>query len=283
MQIKITEEQFSQLKDSYRMGFDSVGGYGHITENSEEEVEASEVDLSSFEPQTHLADEIWDGLELNPRVRLTLLDIADDFIETLDFDFVQYKDIVLTGSICNYNWSDFSDIDIHVIYDFSEIDDNENLIRSYVDAKKQEWSANHDDLAIYGFRVELYVENSNDKPAVSNGIYSLEKNKWIKKPSKDNISLHSTDEIKEISAEFMTMIDDIELCYEAAETNSALEYIQDKITELCELIKDMRKKQLALNGEMAIGNIVYKSLRREGYIDKLYELRNSIYDEINSI
>lgn len=282
MKIKITEAQFKNLKDTYRMGFDKSSGCGHISENIEDEVEASEIDLSSFEPQKQLSQEIWDGDKLDSRVRLALLDIAEDFIDTLNLDWVKDKDIVLTGSICNYNWSNYSDIDIHVIYDFSEIDDNTELVRAYADAKKKEWSINHEDLTIYGFNVELYVEDSNEPP-VSSGVYSLKKNKWIKKPSKENIRLHSEKEIKDLSAELMTMIDEVELCYEAADYDAALEHVQDKVLEIWDLIKKMRKSQLADEGEMSIGNIAYKILRREGYIDKLHQLRNSIYDEINSI
>lgn len=282
MQIKITEAQFNHLKNTYRIGFDGVGGYAHIDENIENEVDADEVDLTSFEPRTELCQDIWDGNDLKPQIRLALLDIADDFIETLGFDWVKYKDIVLTGSIANYNWSVFSDIDVHIIYDFTEIDENVDLIRNYADAKKKEWTENHDNLTIMGFEVELYVENSHEPP-VSKGVYSLEKNTWIKQPSKKDIELDSSSIIKDLSAKLMTMIDDLELCYETAETDGSLEELQTTIIDLCDFIKKMRKKQLALNGEMAVGNIVFKTLRRDGYIDKLFELRNSIYDELNSI
>lgn len=282
MQIRITENQFNSLKYSCRKQ-EQIDCCCELNENNQIEVDSDDISLDSFYPKETLADNIWDGHELNPRVRLALLDIADDFIEFLKIDWVDYKDIVLTGSICNYNWSSYSDIDVHILYDFSEIDDNIDLIRSYVDSKKNEWMSNHEDLEIYGFNVELYVENCLDKTSVSSGRYSLEKNKWINKPSKDGVELHSNDEIKDLSAEIMTMIDDIELCYEKAETDSDLENLDMQLEELCDIVKTMRKSELEKHGEMAIGNIVYKVLRREGYLDKLYALRNSIYDEINSI
>lgn len=282
MQIRITENQFNNLKYSCRKQ-GQLDCCHKLNENNQDEVDSDDVSLDSFYPKDALADSIWSGQELNPRVRLTLLDIADDFIEFLKMDWVDCKDIVLTGSICNYNWSDYSDIDVHIIYDFSEIDDNADLVRSYVDAKKNEWMSNHEDLEIYGFSVEMYVENCLDKGAVSSGRYSLEKNKWLSKPSKDDIELHSNNEIKDLSAEIMTMIDDIEVCYEKAETDGDLESLDSQLEEICEIVKAMRKSELEKHGEMAVGNIVYKVLRREGYLDKLYGLRNSIYDEINSI
>ena len=280
MQISITEMQLQKLKNVYRAN--KFGGHSYVNENIETEVNADDIDLTSFEIQSNLATKIWDGMELNSRVRLQLLDIADDFIDFLNLDWVKPKDIVLTGSICNYNWSEYSDIDIHIIYDFTEIDENTDLIRSYVDAKKNEWLENHDNLKIYGFDVELYVEDSNES-AISSGVYSLEKNEWVKEPSKEDMELHSTSEIKSLSAEIMTLIDDMETCYSAAMTDSDLENLQEQLNSLIDVIKNMRKRELSIGGEMAVGNIVFKTLRREGYMDKLYELNNDIYDILNSL
>ena len=280
--IIITEKQFNKLKDTYRLWFDGVDGYGHICENEEDEVTADEVDITSFKPKKELADRIWNNGLINSEVRLHLLDIADDFIDFLDISWVKYKDIVLTGSICNFNWSDKSDIDIHIIFDFKDIDDNVELVKAYVDSKKNEWNSLHDNLKIYNFNVELYVEDINES-AISQGIYSLEKNKWIKKPSKNNIKLHSVDTIKDVAAEIMTLIDDLVICFNNCDNDVYLKDINKQITEIIDLVKKMRKSQLESSGEMSIGNIVYKSLRREGYLDLLYNIKNQIYDKLNSL
>ena len=67
-------------------------------------------------PNLFNEDEIMDS-----RVRLKLLDIVDDFIKTLAIDWVKPKNIFVIGSIVNYNWGTFSDIDINIVYDFSKI------------------------------------------------------------------------------------------------------------------------------------------------------------------
>ena len=36
------------------------------------------------------------------------MDIVDEFVERLDLD-AEIKDIIVTGSLANYNWSKFSD------------------------------------------------------------------------------------------------------------------------------------------------------------------------------
>lgn len=81
----------------------------------------------------------------------------------------------------------------------------------------------------------------------------------------------------------MTIIDDINTCYDAYKTDTDLENLLDEIENVLSFIKEMRKSQLDENGEMSVGNIVYKVLRREGYIDKLYDLENVIYDKLNSL
>ena len=130
--IYITQEQLSKLqesfseapfeKDEFTIGDDGNGnmGYFHIEENIQTEITPSEVDLSSFEIQHDLNQDVWqEGDMLDSRVRLTLLDIADDFYDSLKLKWLKPLDIVLTGSICNFNWSEFSDIDMHIIVDFS--------------------------------------------------------------------------------------------------------------------------------------------------------------------
>ena len=62
----------------------------------------------------------WSGEEFNPEIRTKLLQIADDFYTDLKVE-APIADIQLTGSIANYTWTENSDLDIHVLFDFSEI------------------------------------------------------------------------------------------------------------------------------------------------------------------
>lgn len=281
MRITITESQFNHLRKIHRFDLNNQA-QSSIVENIETELDSDDVDLSSFKPQNKLTSSIWKDNKIDSRVRLQLLDIADDFIDFLGFDNAKHKDIVLTGSICNFNWSEQSDIDMHIVYDFEDVSSNIKLIRAYADAKKNEWNEMHEHLTIYGFNVELYVEDINEK-AVSNGVYSLEKNKWLQKPNKDNIKLSNKDDIRDIASEIATMIEELEDSYEVCEIDSDLERLLDACEQLIEYIHSMRKKQLDSNGEMSAGNIAYKYLRREEYLNRLYDLQNNIYDSLNSI
>ena len=95
-------------------------------------MESKKVDLSSFIPQDELNPKVWDeDGYLNSRVRLRLLDIADAFVDTLDVDWVEIDDIILTGSLANYNWSKFSDFDVHIIIDFKKVDERSDFVSNY--------------------------------------------------------------------------------------------------------------------------------------------------------
>ena len=197
--IYLTNKQYNLIKENKE----------NLVENYQYEYAKDDVDLSSFEKQEQLNQNIWDNEDkLNSRVRLKLLDIADDFIDTLGIKWIKPIDIILTGSLCNYNWSRYSDIDLHVVIDFNEISSKTEFVQEYFNAKKNEWNDLHTDLTIFGFNVELYVENI-DNDSVRGGIYSLEKDEWIKKPSLNNISKISSskeEKIKYFASYFLTKI-----------------------------------------------------------------------------
>ena len=256
-----------------------------LKENFELEIEPNEIDMSSFKLQNNLNSDIWDGDKLNSRVRLQLLDIADDFIDYIKIKWLKPFDIVLTGSICNYNWSKYSDIDIHIIIDFSKVGDDEDLIREYFNMKKNEWNQSHDTLEIYGFNVEFYVEDVNDK-TVSDGIYSLETNEWIRKPNqndKHNIGKHDDAMIRTISSEIINKIDNLIAYVKNTSDKVKLSVASDRVDRLLSTLREFRQDSLSKKGELSVGNIVYKVLRRTNYLDKLWKLKTKIYDKINSI
>lgn len=255
-----------------------------MSENIESEVETSEVKLDSFKKRDTLAPKIWNGFDLNPKVRLKLLDIADDFWEFVNLSWVKRKGIYLTGSICNFNWSKQSDIDMHIVVDFSDVDDREDFVQDYFNSKKNEWNSEHSNLKIYGFQVELYVENVNAETE-SGGIYDLEDNSWVKKPNSDNIKPIGLDKypIKDKSAELMTKVDDLYDKFKVTDDDAELRAIGNEASDILDDIKKMRKVGLKRGGESDQFNIVYKVLRRAGYIDKLWNLKSSLYDKLNSI
>ena len=256
-----------------------------IMENMEKEVESSEVDLSSFKKRDTLPPGIWkDGETLNSKVRLKLLDIADDFWKFVNLTWVEPKGIIITGSICNFNWSKFSDIDLHLVVDFNEIDSKTEFVKQYLDSKKNEWNAEHEGLKIMGFPVELYTQDVSDN-VEAGGIYDLEENAWIRRPNPHiikNIGLEKFG-IKNKAAEIMTIIDEMYKTLSSTDDGYEVSKIGEDASYLWEKVKSLRKKSLTKSGENGAGNIVYKVLRRTGYLDKLFKLFSATYDKSNSI
>ena len=243
------------------------------------------VDLSSFTPQDELNPKIWaeDGI-MNSRVRLRLLDIADEFVDSLDVEWVEVEDIILTGSLANYNWSKFSDFDVHIIMDFKKVDERTDFVTNYFNSKKKIWNNEHENLKIYGFPVELYVQDKNEEHT-SSGVYSLEKNEWVKEPEKEtfeNVKMN-TKFIKQKTKDLIDKIDDLSDRIEKETDEHKLEVLSRCVKAVFDKIKGLRKEGLKKSGEFNTFNILFKVLRRMGYIDKLYNLKLNTYDKIKSL
>ena len=248
------------------------------------EIEAKDVNLSSFKVKKELNPKFWPNGKLNSRVRLRLMDIADDFVKELAVNWVKPKDVIFTGSIANYNWSRYSDVDLHILIDFKKVyPKNQEFVDDYFKAKKENWLANHEDLKIFGYPIEISVEDSNkDNP--SSGRYSLYKNKWIVEPNDFQDAVINQETVKKRAAMFMTQIDDIEEKLNKEQDTHKCEKYGDKAYKIFDKLKKMRNEGLSSNKkEMSSGNIIYKIIRRTGYLDKIWEIINSSYDIVNSI
>ena len=154
--------------------------------------------INSFYLQDDLNPDIWDlpnerymgdeeaqNYKLKPEIRERLLKVANLFIEYLDTDlFIQ--DIIFVGSLVGYNWSEFSDFDIHILIDLNE-SENKKLTEELFRLKKTVFNAAHD-IRIKGYETELFVQDSNEKNSIE-GIYSILNNEWLKKPKKENFKV----------------------------------------------------------------------------------------------
>jgi len=232
--------------------------------------------VKSFEPKDSLSDQIFEGSDgkfsMRDDIRKSLIKISDDFIETLGVDFFIH-DIVLTGSLSNYNWSQFSDVDLHILIDFEESKYPATLLKEFFDAKKNVWNEKHD-IKIKGYDVEIYVQDVNE-PHVSSGVYSILHNKWEVEPKEESPNIDDRMIIQK-GEEYMKMID--KLVKNGNKKNVLL-----KIEELRKKIKTFRQSGLEQGGEYSYENLTFKLLRRNGYIEKLLKLKTDITDKKLSI
>ena len=229
--------------------------------------------IKSFNVKKELNPKFWnDNKKLNPEVRERLLEIAEEFIGFLKVPVV-VDDILFIGSLTNYGWSDYSDIDLHISLDFNQFPkDNLNLYEELFNVKKVIFNSNHD-ITIFGYDVELYVEESN-KGSYSNGVYSVLHDKWKIEPKKENVSIDKEvlrKKVKNWTSKIDTIIDnsDVENYEESIEL---LDKLKDKLGEY-------RTSGLKNKGEFSYENLVYKYLRRSGHLDKLRNFKNEILDK----
>lgn len=219
----------------------------------------------------------WQGDKFDPETRTKLLQIANDFYTDLKVE-APIIDVHLTGSLANYNWTEHSDLDVHVILDFSQIDDDIELVKKSLDGSRFIWNLRHP-VKIKGYDVELYAQDKNE-PHVASGLYSLMKDEWITVPKFNPPSIDERDVNRKAEA-FITEIEELQKEVANSESAEARE-AQDRISTLKQKIMKARKEGLAKNGEFSIENLVFKKLRNEGWLEKLIELGADAYSHIYS-
>ena len=140
--------------------------------------------IKSFFSKDELNSKIWDeNQKLRKEVREKLLQTANEFIDFIGVPLL-IEDVIFTGSLANYNWSEYSDIDLHVVCDFIQFSDTElSLYEELFKVKKTIFNTNHD-IKIFGYEVELYVQNASEAH-FSSGVYSVLYDEWDVKPEKE--------------------------------------------------------------------------------------------------
>ena len=238
----------------------------------------SEIDdelKGTFVSQETLEPNFWPlGRKLRPSIRKRLIEIAQDFFESLEID-AELKDITFTGSLANYNWSSYSDVDLHLIVNYKDVEADTELAKDYFNAKKSLWNRIHD-IYIDGFEVEVYVQDENE-PHSSTGVYSVMNDEWLIEPNRVEPSLDWSDITKKAD-NIMDQIDRATTLYKSEKYTEALQYIE----KLREKIRKFRKTGLDRAGEFSGENIAFKVLRRNNYLEKLSNLKHMAYDKLMS-
>jgi predicted nucleotidyltransferase len=228
--------------------------------------------LNSFSVKESLNPKVWENPKkpdqsvMIPKVREALSRIAEKFIEYLG-DEVFVEDVYLMGSLANYNWSEFSDFDLHVIIDFHQYENQSELYKELFELKKKVFNDKYN-LQIFGYDVEVYAQDF-EEPYYSSGVYSIMSNEWIHEPKKfkNNIDKEVlTKKIKCWTEKIDTAIDE----------GKDLEKIKEKL-------KNYRKSGLEKEGEFSYENLVFKFLRRSGHIEKLFNILNKTTNKELSI
>lgn len=208
-----------------------------------------------------LNPKLWWGSKMLPRVRLALLNIAEDFVEYLGVDKLKIKDITISGSNAAYTYTPHSDIDLHIVVDVSNLNPD-GVYQELFRDKKQLYNEGRK-ITVHGIPVECYVQDSSQEH-VSLGEYSIQDNKWIKFPTKTRS--HYDETATKLKYEKLRSV--IERAIKTGDS--------ELIDSLLKKIKQYRSAGLSRGGEFSPENLAYKAVKAQGAIDKLYKLRDRL-------
>lgn len=207
---------------------------------------------------------LWKGEEMRLEVRVTLLKSAYAFIEFLELDDLKINGVHFVGSNASFNYTDYSDCDIHIVVDFEEspcgpIADN------FFQTKKALWNKMHEAVKVKGYPVELYVEDVNN-PVQAAGVYDLIDGKWLSRPEREEPLFDSS----AVLAKVDSLGSDIEAICKSGD--------KDDIGKMFERLRTMRKSGLVDAGEFSTENLAFKTLRNLGFISMLADARLKAQD-----
>ena len=224
-----------------------------------------------------LNPKFWKGDTFDASIRSKLLSIADDFYSSLKIDS-PIKDIQLTGSLANYNWTEKSDLDVHILIDFSDISPDVDLVKKAYDGLRFIWNLRHN-IILRGHDVELYLQDIN-APHTASGLYSLLEGKWIRIPKYNKPEIDYKDVDLKFN-HFIHEINEMENLLNTSDFSSVSEKeIYNRAQKLKKKIIETRREGLSKGGEFSVENLVFKKLRNEGYIEKIINLISRAYTNI---
>jgi hypothetical protein len=230
-------------------------------------------EASSLTLQYHneLNQKLWDKDMLKQEVRDKLLQIGKTWAEFAQIPEEAIVDIIMVGGNANFNYTDYSDIDVHILINKEKMPDCPDLLDDYLKDKKQLWAQIHD-ITVYGHDVELYAQGKDDPTPTGQGVFSLVNNDWVQQPKQEKVDLE--DPLIKSKVDYFTQKID-NLISSNAEDES-FEKMKDKI-------KNMRNSSLKKSGENSIENLIFKELRNLGYLDKMNNYIKSREDESLSL
>jgi len=199
-----------------------------------------------------LNPKLWAGQHLHADVRARLQEIAEVFYEYLEVD-VAVVDIIVTGSQASRTYTGHSDLDLHLIVPYKDIQCDQ-AVSELLDTKRKLWKTTHD-ITIYGVPVECYAEDE-DSP-VNGPAYSIVNEQWIRTAPEPG--------------ELPEDVDRVTLAWIRVITAAVKSQDQGNITDVKNLLSQYRRQGLKSQGELGRANIVYKTLRNNGVISLLMQ------------
>jgi hypothetical protein len=217
-----------------------------------------------------LAPELWDASQhLDPKVRMNLLQMAYDFYGKTNLP-APVLDVYLMGSIANYNWTKDSDVDVHVIINYAQLQMPEKTAIKTVKTAGAQWNIEHE-VIIKGHKVEMNLQNATEQKPYVTGIYSLVKNQWIRKPFKMSPQVDRNI----LKVQYQSMRGYVQNALDSRD--------REQMKAAKKYLDAYRQYGLDTYGELSYENLVFKILRARGVIKKLKDGIVAVYDKTMSV
>ena len=231
---------------------------------------------SDIEIEYHkkLNPQFWLDNHLKSGIRKNLLNLAKFYFKQLDLG-VKLKDVIFTGSLANYNYTDLSDIDIHIIIDYKKLTNDEDFAKEFFSNKRNIW-ADSNNIKINGYPVEIYVQDVSQLDDIGMGaMYSLLNNKWIKKP---------TYKLPEVDKHLITTKVNkyLDIFNKISMMDDSIKKI-DSYNKVFEKLRTDRKKATQEEGEFSVDNLVFKVLRNKEVFDIVKNNKKEIVNNLFSM
>ena len=233
-----------------------------------------------FEQKNYYNDTLhpkfWTDDNFNEEVLNSVIEIVDEFIK--DDDHItpeMIEDIQLTGSLANFNYSDHSDLDVHILLDFANINKDESIVKRALDGKRFIWNLRHN-IQFNNHEIELYFQDIHE-PHVASGLFSIQDNRWIKKPVHDPPEIDQRD-VEKKAEQFRTEVELMKEALNEVDDKDDLALINKRAKKLKDKLMRMRQDGLASKGEYSVENLAFKDLRNDETIAELNSLIIQSYD-----
>jgi hypothetical protein len=227
----------------------------------------------SLQYHNNLNPKLWDDGQLKPEVRGKLIQFAEAWRDFAMIPKEMVQDIVMTGGNANYNYTDQSDIDVHLVVDRDGFGMPRDFIDQFLQDKKILWTMTHPDIKVYGYPLEPYAQDPAESIPMNQGQYSLMNAQWIQMPSNLNLDFTGNKVLQDKVDHYKHVIDRL---IRSSASDAALKTIKNKITSA-------RGPAIAKDGEFSLENLVFKELRNQGYIDKIDMYLKSEQDKALSL
>ena len=222
--------------------------------------------------KTHkeLNPKIWTDKKLDPEIATNLVKIGKEWAKFAEIPENVIKDYIIVGGNANFNYTKYSDIDLHLVVDKKKLG-CEGCLDDFLRAKKQLWALTHN-ITIKGHPVELYAQDV-DETVGSKGQYSLKQKKWTQEPTPYTLNRKDPEVVKKVK-DLIYQIDS--LINAKSDDKVVFQNLKDKIGT-------MRKAAIQRAGEYAPENLVFKELRNRGYVEKVWNYLRDLGDKELSV